>query len=84
MSMLSSFFMSVLIYHAKKNQGRDGARYFRSRTTFNFFQGFYYAERQNFDMTLHGPRGWCLATNAATSPSASGVLKASGWAGLHK
>lgn len=34
-SMLSSFFFSIVIYHVK-NQGRDGATYFRSRTTSGF------------------------------------------------
>lgn len=51
---------------------------------FLFPQGFFYAERQNFGMMLHGRWRWCLATNAVTSPSASGVLRASEWVGLYK
>lgn len=39
-----------------------------------FPQGFYCAARQNFNMMLHGPWRLCQATNAASSPSASGVL----------
>lgn len=73
----------------KNNQGRDGASYFGSRTTSAYFfflfpQGFFYAERQNFGMMLHGRWRWWLATNTATSPSASGVLRASEWVGLYE
>lgn len=83
-------FYTLFLLHAyahlscKKYQGRNGARYFRSSTTSNVFHGFYYAERQNFAMMLCGPWRWCLAVNTATSPTASGVFQASGWAGIYK
>lgn len=71
-------------WSCKKYQGRNGARYFRSSTSSNVFRGFYHAERQNSAMVLCVPWRWHLAVNSATSPTASEVFQASGWAGIYK
>lgn len=84
-SMLSSFFVSILICHAKNiRAGMEPdilgpVHHLMFSMVSTMLKG-----RILVHMVLCVPWRWHLAVNAATSPTASEVFQASGWAGIYK
>lgn len=83
--MLSSFFVSILICHAKNiRAGMEPdilgpVHHLMFSMVSTMLKG-----RILVHMVLCVPWRWHLAVNAATSPTASEVFQASGWAGIYK